>query len=553
MIKTFNRFARRVAAVDEKLIKECPKIDRIWATHIGYMLSATFIVLFVIAYLSIDYFNSTKVVFDIDTNMMRLEEGKWSIWSILAGVFFAWVVASIIFMFDRSVFQSDWFAQTPYGIPQSGWQSVERAIVKLFRIGVRLGISITIAYALSTFVELRIYESQIVEIMQKDHLTKNKKIYEQIKQKSIDIDNEIEQTRKERNLLRDRLDMLRNNSAPWMMDENIVKLDKQHDHTKTQYQKAIKELEKEKEVKLSRVQKKLDALNKQMEGIAGELEATIIKQRAEEYGIETMNLSGMHIQASGKRGDGVRSKMLKLRIAQLRKRVAEIDRKREKVKSELQQLDAEYTARIKSMRKEYQQTFNSYRQTKEHYIAQARERYKRHAKKQMEETEAALYKAETALLQLKKTRKERIDRFTKKMLSSPQFIPLRDGPLVRLMVLKRLSHQGEYADEMQWFSWVVKGFMIFLEVVPIVAKMFFSPPSVYAAMVQMQVQSKVADIFENKNTGSIAAIKEQIKLEKMRAKLNRLKSKRIITEALSPQKIHEYTKEKKTEADKEVA
>jgi hypothetical protein len=37
------------------------------------------------------------------------------------------------------------------------------------------------------------------------------------------------------------------------------------------------------------------------------------------------------------------------------------------------------------------------------------------------------------------------------------------------------------------FSWMTKFLMIFLEIVPIVAKMFFSPPSVYAARIQATV------------------------------------------------------------------
>jgi hypothetical protein len=38
-----------------------------------------------------------------------------------------------------------------------------------------------------------------------------------------------------------------------------------------------------------------------------------------------------------------------------------------------------------------------------------------------------------------------------------------------------------------WFSWMTKLLVIFLEVVPVVSKMFFSPPSVYAARIQAEV------------------------------------------------------------------
>jgi hypothetical protein len=43
-----------------------------------------------------------------------------------------------------------------------------------------------------------------------------------------------------------------------------------------------------------------------------------------------------------------------------------------------------------------------------------------------------------------------------------------------------------------WFSWMTKLLVIFLEVVPVVAKMFFSPPSVYAARIQAEVARQAA-------------------------------------------------------------
>ena len=43
-----------------------------------------------------------------------------------------------------------------------------------------------------------------------------------------------------------------------------------------------------------------------------------------------------------------------------------------------------------------------------------------------------------------------------------------------------------------WFSWMTKLLVIFLEVVPVVAKMFFSPPSVYAARIGDQIEREGA-------------------------------------------------------------
>ncbi len=552
MIKALNRFARRVAAIDEKLIQECPRVDRIWATHIGYMLTATFIILITISYLSIDYFNSAKIVFDTGTNMMKMEEGEWSIWSIFAGVAIAFVIASIIFMFDRAVFQSDWFVQAPYGIHQDWRQSFKRIVQKIFRIVIRLGMSIAIAYALSTFVELRIYESQIIEVMQVNHLDKNKKIYNKVKQYATDADKEIEKKTKERDALQQRLEMM-HSSSPWMMDENVLKLDRQNSHDKEVYQKRLEKLEVAKVNELTPAQQRLKNLNMQREDIVKELDVSEMKQQAEEYGIDAMDVSGIQIKASGRRGDGVRSKMLKKRIRQIRNRLANIDEKIETTKKELQEIKSKYANKVKVLEYEYSQAFSNYKKTKEQYISRAKEDYEVNAKKNKNDMETALSETTTLLSKLKESRQRRINNHTQMMLKNPQFIPMRDGPIVRLMALKKLSAQEETGEEMRWFSWIAKAFMIFLEVVPVIAKMFFSPPSVYAAMLQMQVASRVKDIFDNKNTGSMQAIKEQTKLEKMRIKLNHLRNQRIVSDELNPQEVQEHLKFKRANTNKEAA
>ena len=349
MIKVLNRFARRVAGIDEKLIRECPKADRIWATHIGYMLAATFIILITISYLSIDYFNGTKIVFDIDTNMMKMEEGEKSILSIFAGLVIAFVVASIIFMFDRAVFQSDWFVQAPYGMPQDWLQLLQRSVEKVFRIAIRLSMSIAIAYALSTFLELRIYESQIIEVMQVNHLEKNKKIYSQIKQYAADVDKEIDKKTDERDMLREKLETMMSSSAPWIVDENILRFDRQNRQDKEVYQKSLEKLETAKVIELTPVQRRLLELNIQRESIVKGLDTLEMTQQAEVYGIDTMDMSGMQIKASGKKGDGDLSKMLKKRLQQIRNSLVKMDEKIETTSNEIQRAKEKYEHRVKAL------------------------------------------------------------------------------------------------------------------------------------------------------------------------------------------------------------
>jgi len=553
MIKVLNKFARRVAGIDEKLIKECPKADRIWATHIGYMLSATFVILITISYLSIDYFNGAKIVFDVDTNMMKLEEGEGSIWFIFAGVAIAFVIASIIFMFDRAVFQSDWFVQTPYGIPQDWLQSLQRTVEKFFRILIRLSMSIAIAYALSSFLELRIYESQIIEVMQVDHLAKNKKIYSQIKQYAVDVDKEIDKKIKERDILRQRLEVMISSSSPWMMDENILRLDSKYSHDRKVYQKSLEKLEISKVSELEPIQRRLEELNMKREGIVQELDTSEMTQQAEEYGIDTMDVSGMQIKASGKKGNGDLSKILKKRVEQIRSKLLNMEEEIGIIKRELRRERLKYVDKIKALEEEHSQAFHSYQNTKEQYILRAKKDYEINAKKNRSDMESALSETTALISKLKDNRQRSVNNYTKMMLKNPQYIPMRDGPIVRLMALKKLSNEEENGEEMRLFSWIVKTFMIFLEVVPVIAKMFFSPPSVYAAMLQMQVASRVKDIFNNKNTGSMRVMKKQIKLEKMMIKLNHIRNQRIVSGELNPQEVREHMKYKMENIKKEAA
>src|SRR5712664_2171923 len=116
----FLRLFCFIAGIDYRTVLDCPRTDRLWAGHLGFSLTLSFAVIF-----GITYYSSGYVIYDYP--------GRIAVSAI---------VALTIFMFDRAFFQSDWFQETSRESPQ-------RTAWRMFRIAVRLTISIGIAFVFS--------------------------------------------------------------------------------------------------------------------------------------------------------------------------------------------------------------------------------------------------------------------------------------------------------------------------------------------------------------------------------------------------------------------
>jgi hypothetical protein len=57
-----------------------------------------------------------------------------------------------------------------------------------------------------------------------------------------------------------------------------------------------------------------------------------------------------------------------------------------------------------------------------------------------------------------------------------------------MMAYQALKNDPKEGSTVTLFSWMIKCFIIFLEIVPVVAKIFLSPPSVYAARIRAEVE-----------------------------------------------------------------
>jgi hypothetical protein len=68
-----------------------------------------------------------------------------------------------------------------------------------------------------------------------------------------------------------------------------------------------------------------------------------------------------------------------------------------------------------------------------------------------------------------------------------EFQKLKNDPLARMQAYAELKEDPDNGTAIVLFSWLVRLFVSFLEVVPVAAKMLFCPPSVYGTIVKAEV------------------------------------------------------------------
>ena len=84
-----RRALYQIAGIDRETLATCPATDKMWAAHLGLSLLLSFTVVLGITFHATGY---------VITNL----------WLRLVS---ATVVALTVFMFDRALYQSDWFYQ----------------------------------------------------------------------------------------------------------------------------------------------------------------------------------------------------------------------------------------------------------------------------------------------------------------------------------------------------------------------------------------------------------------------------------------------------------
>ena len=147
-----QRLLWHIAGVDRNTLKTCPATDKVWAAHLGFSLCLSFIVVLGISFHATGYM--------IADPWMR------------GGV--SLVIALTVFMFDRALYQSDWFYQgflwqsgpAPDGGAGGGKPR------RFLRITIRLAMSFGLAWVIAVFLELAIFSDTITDKIKRDHVTR---------------------------------------------------------------------------------------------------------------------------------------------------------------------------------------------------------------------------------------------------------------------------------------------------------------------------------------------------------------------------------------------
>jgi uncharacterized protein YlxW (UPF0749 family) len=420
-----------VAGIDRETLATCPATDKMWAAHLGFSLLLSFIVV-----LGITFHASGYVLTE---SWMRL--------------LVATVVALTVFMFDRALYQSDWFnqgllwqaaASRDHGNPTGLWPSLRR----FCRIAIRLSISFGLAWIIAVFLELAVFSDTITDKIKSDHLAANQPIFKKIEQYETQLGDEIEQRR-----------------------QRLAELEKLYGH-ELATPAAVPSSSEYGPQRLAALDQRLGDLDAQEQGLYAALRDVDAKIAGN---VEAMNAEelGQRIgpDSSGRAGAGPRYQFARrqkefheARRAELQREIAQLGARRDDLRTQQRQL----TERGAALR---DQT---------HDAAQSR----RDALSAQIETARAEVRA------LEGSRLASIEEFRQKALTASDFQKQKDDPLSRMTAYQELKNDPKDGSTITLFSWMTKFLVIFLEIVPVVAKMFFSPPSVYAAKIQAQVEGE---------------------------------------------------------------
>jgi hypothetical protein len=429
-----QRVFHAVAGIDRKTILTCPVIDRIWAAHLGFSLCLSFVVVFGISFQSTGYM----------------------IGNVWVRLLCAFVIALTVFMFDRALFQSDWFYQgSPWSAEGGFIERAARWTRRFARISIRLAMSFGLAWVIAVFLELAIFSETISERLASDRAAVTQPTYQKIEQFEAQLTAEVERQRSSLNAL-----------------ETLFRTEISAPPPVTSEQSLLAQSSS-----IEQQIKTLDAKGGDLRDELRQVEETVRKyaadMNAEELGQK------LTANSSGRSGLGPRYEfaarqkdVYEAQKTSLQSEIAGVVASREELRAELARFSADRLA--------------------------AQERERASTQDRLHALQAQIDVARADLRQLEGTRLVRVEEFRRKALAVFDSQLPRDDPLIRMTAFQELKNDPKDGATISLFSWMIRFFIIFLEIVPVIAKMFFSPPSVYAARIRSENarESRRADSFE---------------------------------------------------------
>jgi hypothetical protein len=428
----------KIAGVDPVALEDCPATDRVWAAQLGFSLLLNFVVVFGLTYYSIGYFLS----------------------EIYARLFVAFMVAAVVTTFDRALFQFDWFTVALLHEARefdrdhiAPWRRLATFARPFWRLSFRLLISLAIAYTLSVFAELAVFDGAIRERMAVDNFSQNAPY----RQRVADFEKALDENASAQRAVVSRVEgeirgLQKGFVSPTDQDEyDLLRRDAA----------AARNRIATIEGTLADNEKRINDLNEDI--------------YAERYGLKDKP------HRTGRPGCDAPSLCYNLVVT-----VREIRDTNDKLLKELDALRMRVTD----------------------LDGRASELAKRRAASEGEVVAARHKELETLraeLVAFEARRPALIADYEAQLRRDGVYRPLRDDPIIRLGIMDDLRHDPVRGPAFAQMSYLIKAFIAFLELAPVLAKILFAPPTVYSARIRTAVAIGQRNAFRDNDSASAAS------------------------------------------------
>jgi hypothetical protein len=428
---SFVKILNFIAGIDDKIMNQSPGVDRLWATQLGISLIIAFCFVSSISYYSLGYF-------------LHSEPAKITI---------AILIASVVSLFDRALFQSDWFYMGLVTQLRDRLQSEQSSADKLWIIGrqslrifFRLGISLLIAYTLSLFVETAVFGDAITEKIEAKFLLENAEYYKKLQEQSKSVDLKVIAAETRTNTINQQLNNREQRIQSVMNDDDRRIYDGSWESIKAK-QAQIESIS-------ARIAQNDQSIRTWNDDIQAEING--VKLKPEHTGLPSCG--PMCLTKKGMVENAAKEKAaLKHEQTNYEKEIQDLQNRTVAIAEKYERADKDFVEERKHERDALQQQLEALRAGRT---------------KQWDETERELKK-------------------------SGIFHDRRDDPIIRVGYLKQLKKDPERGDVVSEISWMIKLFIMFLEIAPVVGKMFFAPPSAYAWKIQTEVGKQQLAVLSN--------------------------------------------------------
>lgn len=431
----------RVAGVEPSIMKMCPGTDRVWAIQLGISLLFTFAFVFGLTFYSISYFIADP-------------------WGKLAASF---LVASVVTLFDRALFQSDWFtvaALSEAVAPGAPRRTFGAALLRwaglTLRLVARLSISLVIAYTLSLFAEIAVFGPAITKKLKEEHAASILPLKQRLDAFDQKYQQDVATLQSEVARLKAEEARLAQPSQGWMTDSDqkrVVELDAQIDSARAEQA----------------------SLKKQIEQNDAEIKVLEDDIWAEENGKKTKPYH------TGRKGCGPGSECVSWRS----RRVV-LGNERQRNADALGRKQDEIAGYLRDRQAIFDRT------------EQAKTDRRSKMARDVQGAEEALRRFQDAHSGARASMVKQLEE--QGLVWQPP-----DDPIIRIRALHDLREDPGNASAVVQMSLLIKIFICFLEIAPVLAKMFFFPPTVYAALVKGMVVAGQAEAMRLLNPAPVPA------------------------------------------------